>query len=106
MDNPSGQYYFQQNSTKGDRPQLYYFLQQQSFMEQPQHAEPLFFLRIEEITARVTSAAITMIAMIVGAFIVQPERLSNRTMKPPRQSRTGRLRRRLPTCPQVRGARC
>ena len=47
-----------------------YFLQQQSFMEQPQQDEPLFFLRIEEITARVTSAAIAMITMMVAAFIV------------------------------------
>ena len=62
-----------------------YFLQQQSFMEQPQQDEPLFFLRMDEITARVTSAAITMIAMIVGAFIVQLERLNNQTMKLPRR---------------------
>jgi len=56
-----------------------YFLQQQSFMEQPQQDEPLFLLRIDEITASVTSAAITMIAMIVGAFIVRLVRLSNQT---------------------------
>ena len=62
-----------------------YFLQQQSFMEQPQQDEPLFLLRMDEITASVTSAAITMIAMIVGAFIVQLERLNNQTMKLPRR---------------------
>ena len=62
-----------------------YFLQQQSFMEQPQQAEPLFLLRMDEITASVTSAAIAMIDMMVAAFIVQLERLNNQTMKLPRR---------------------
>ena len=48
-------------------------------MEQPQQDDPLFLLRIEDITASVTSAAIAMIDMIVAAFIIQPEQLNNQT---------------------------
>ena len=54
-------------------------------MEQPQQDDPLFLLRIEDITASVTSAAIAMIDMIVAAFIIQPERLDNQTKPQPRQ---------------------
>lgn len=83
----------------------HFSLLQQSRMEQPQQDDPLFLLRIDEITASVTSAAIAMIDMIVAAFIIQPERLDNQTKPQPRQSRTGIQRRRLPSGHQVRGER-
>ena len=57
----------------------HFSLLQQSRMEQLQQDDPLFLLRMDEITARVTSAAIAMIDMIVAAFIIQPERLDNQT---------------------------
>ena len=51
----------------------HFSLLQQSRIEQPQQADPLFLLRIEDITARVTSAAIAIIDMIVAAFIIRLE---------------------------------
>ena len=54
-------------------------------MEHPQQDEPLFLLRIDEITASVTSAAIAMITMMVAAFIVRLEQLNIQTMQQPRQ---------------------
>ena len=83
----------------------HFSLLQQSRMEQPQQDDPLFLLRIDEITASVTSAAIAMIDMIVAAFIIQPEQLNNQARLPPMQSRTGIQRRRLPSGHQVRGER-
>ena len=74
-------------------------------MEQPQQAEPSFLLRMDDITAQTTRAVMTTIAIIVAAFIIQPMQLSSQARILPRQSRTGRLQRRLPTCHQVRGAR-
>jgi hypothetical protein len=53
---------------KQNRP-LCHLLVQESFMGQPQQAEPFFRLLIDLITARVTRAVISMIAMIVAAFI-------------------------------------
>ena len=63
----------------------YLALLQQSRIEQPQQDEPLFLLRIDDITASVTSAAIAMIDMTVAAFIIQPEQLNNQTMPQPKR---------------------
>lgn len=59
--------------------------QQQSFMEQPQQDEPLFLLRMDETTARATKAVMTIIDMMVAAFIVRLERLNIQTKKRPRR---------------------
>ena len=84
MDYPFGQYCFQQNSTKGDRPQLYYFLQQESFIGQPQQEFPFLRLFMAPITATMTKPVMAKIAMIVEAFIIMIVLLSIRTMQPTR----------------------
>jgi hypothetical protein len=66
-----------------------HFLQQQSFMEQPQQESPFLRLFIAPMTAATTRPVMTMIAIIVEAFIVRPMQLSSQARILPRQWRTG-----------------
>ena len=96
---------FLQNSTNGVCPQLYHFLQQQSFIEQPQQEFPFLRLFMAPKTATMTRPVTAMIAMIVDAFIMLVQ-LNNLTMRQTRLLRTEIPLRISPTCHQVHGEHC
>ena len=65
------------------------FLQQESFIWQPQQEFPFLRLFMAPIMATITRPVTAMIAIIVEAFIRQLVQLNSQTMLPPRLQRTG-----------------